>query len=117
MKVAELDKEMAKAKPDRQRVHALLRQMVEAMIVDYPRGQLVFQWKHGGENEGTLAWPTENPDGSPVEKYRGHTGARPPSVLEPNNRAFCVAALVSSFALRGEDETEDLLADVLSSRR
>ncbi len=38
MKVAELDREVVKTKPDRQRVNALLRQMVNAVVVDYVSG-------------------------------------------------------------------------------
>jgi hypothetical protein len=57
VKIAELEKEVAKAKPSRERVNALLRQMVRGVTVDYPRGQLVFEWRQGGQNEITFAMP------------------------------------------------------------
>lgn len=57
MKVAELEKEVAKAVPDRQRVNALLRQMVRAVTVDYGNGRLIFEWRHGGETSVVFAMP------------------------------------------------------------
>jgi DNA invertase Pin-like site-specific DNA recombinase len=49
IKIDELQKEVEKAKPNRQRVNALLRQLADAVVVDYAKGLLVFQWKLGGE--------------------------------------------------------------------
>ena len=70
IKVAELTKETAKSVPDRAQVNALLRQMLKGVVVDYPRGKLVFQWKHGGENELTFAMPDRQPDEGPLRKPR-----------------------------------------------
>jgi DNA invertase Pin-like site-specific DNA recombinase len=76
MKVAELDKEIAKAKPDRQRVNALLRQMVNAVVVDYVSGTLIFEWRHGGESYVHFAMPSgHDPDkgwSGVVEGRRGN---------------------------------------------
>ena len=58
MKVAELDKEIAKAEPARQRVNALLRQMANGVVVDYVSGNLIFEWRHGGESHVTYAMPS-----------------------------------------------------------
>jgi hypothetical protein len=60
LKVSELDKEVSKAKPDRQRVNALLRQMVRGVTVDYGSGRLIFDWKHGGQTSVVFAWGTDH---------------------------------------------------------
>jgi DNA invertase Pin-like site-specific DNA recombinase len=62
MKIGELKTEVAKAKPDRQRINALLRQLANAVVVDHARGALIFKWKPGGETY--LALPPAD-DGSP----------------------------------------------------
>ncbi len=82
MKVAELDKEIAKTTPDRRRVNALLRQMVNAVVIDYVSGNLIFEWKHGGESHVLYAIPG---GGNPNEGWSGVVSGRrgDPRALRP----------------------------------
>lgn len=43
---------------DRPKANAGLRSVLASVVVDYPRGALVFNWKHGGASEIAYAWPT-----------------------------------------------------------
>lgn len=45
---------------DLPRANAALRLLVEAVTVDYQRGALNFQWRHGGTSKLTYAWPAED---------------------------------------------------------
>jgi DNA invertase Pin-like site-specific DNA recombinase len=56
-KLADLRAALEAETLDRARVNALLRQLLKSIIVDYRSGQIVFQWKHGGESEVTFGWP------------------------------------------------------------
>jgi DNA invertase Pin-like site-specific DNA recombinase len=44
---------------DRTKANALLRQLLEEVVVDYPNGLLSLVWKHGGESEVVFGWPEE----------------------------------------------------------
>lgn len=47
-----------KAEPmDRAKANVALRSVVSAVVVDYPQGELVFRWKHGGESRVLYAFP------------------------------------------------------------
>jgi DNA invertase Pin-like site-specific DNA recombinase len=47
---------------DRKPANVLLRQLLSSAVVDFQRGALLLQWKHGGESELQYGWPTvENP--------------------------------------------------------
>ena len=56
----DLDNALATDPMDRQKVNVLLRELLDAVIVDYPDGILRFQWKHGGESQVTFGWPKED---------------------------------------------------------
>jgi hypothetical protein len=84
LKVAELEKEVAKGTLNRQRVNGLLRQMARAVVVDYVSGTLLFEWKHGGESYVTFAMPSDSDPGwSGV--VSGRRGA-PPRAATPTRR-------------------------------
>jgi DNA invertase Pin-like site-specific DNA recombinase len=64
MKVAELERELAKSKPDKQRLNALLRQVAKEIVVDYTLGSigsLRFYWRHGGESSVPFGMPYREP--------------------------------------------------------
>lgn len=44
---------------NRPKANLLMRSVLTSMVVDYPNGQLVFEWKHGGESSLQYAWPDE----------------------------------------------------------
>lgn len=47
-----------KANPlDRPKASALLRGVLHSVVINYPDGRLVFNWKHGGESSVQYAWP------------------------------------------------------------
>lgn len=51
--------EAATAAPlDPARVNAALRSVLRRVVIDYPTGNLVFDWKHGGESRLMAMWPT-----------------------------------------------------------
>jgi len=37
--------------------NAALRSVMSSVVVDFQNGNLVFNWKHGGESEVNCAWP------------------------------------------------------------
>lgn len=50
---------MGSSPVDRKRVNVLLRQLFAGIAVDYRRGCLSFQWKHGGESEVFFGLPEQ----------------------------------------------------------
>lgn len=42
---------------DRPLANAALRSVLSSVVVDFPNGNLVFNWKHGGTSSITYAWP------------------------------------------------------------
>lgn len=42
---------------DRPLANAALRSVLSSVVVDYPNGHLIFNWKHGGESSLMYAWP------------------------------------------------------------
>lgn len=58
-KVTDLVRALREQPMNKAEVNALLRQLLTGMIVDYQTGQLVFQWKQGGESDVIFAWPDE----------------------------------------------------------
>jgi DNA invertase Pin-like site-specific DNA recombinase len=51
-----LDAALSAPAIDRRHVNALLRQLFKAAVVDYRTGQLLLQWKHGGESDVSFGW-------------------------------------------------------------
>ncbi len=44
---------------DRAKLNTVLRQLLKSVVIDYQNGDLVFEWKHGGESSLMFAWPEE----------------------------------------------------------
>lgn len=42
---------------DRPMANAALRSVLSSVVVDYPNGEMVFNWKHGGTSAINYAWP------------------------------------------------------------
>jgi len=52
--------DIARGQPlDRQAFNAALRGLFQAVVIDYQRGELVFQWIAGGQSEIMYQWPNE----------------------------------------------------------
>lgn len=80
MKVEALKLALAEPRPDRRQINALLRQMARAVSVDWTTGDLVFEWKHGGQSRVTYGMPSApTKKGSPGRGKRG-TEQRPAEV-------------------------------------
>lgn len=50
--------EAARSSPlDKARLNAGLRSVLSRVVIDFPAGNLVFHWKHGGESQIMAMWP------------------------------------------------------------
>jgi DNA invertase Pin-like site-specific DNA recombinase len=58
-RLKQIDEALEAPEQDRRRINVLLRQLFTGIVVDYPDGQLVFQWKHGGVSQVFFAFPDE----------------------------------------------------------
>ena len=56
-RLRELEASLTGEPLDRPKANALLRSVLSSVIVDYPSGELVFNWKHGGTSSVNYAWP------------------------------------------------------------
>jgi hypothetical protein len=55
-RLAELDAALTSETLDRKAVNTLLRQLLTGATVDYLRGRVVVEWRHGGSSEVVFAW-------------------------------------------------------------
>lgn len=56
-RLGELESILTAEPLDRPKANALLRSMLSSVVVDYPSGELIFNWKHGGQSSINYAWP------------------------------------------------------------
>ena len=56
-RLKELEASLTGEPLDRPKANALLRSVLSSVVVDYPSGELVFNWKHGGTSAVNYAWP------------------------------------------------------------
>jgi DNA invertase Pin-like site-specific DNA recombinase len=59
-KIDELCKLLKRKPINRLEVNTLLRQLVNAVVINYPNGTLDFHWRHGGENFLVYSMPEEH---------------------------------------------------------
>jgi hypothetical protein len=58
-RLEELSGALAELAEDRTTANVLLRGLLSSAVVDWRRGSLCLQWKHGGESELQYGWPAE----------------------------------------------------------
>jgi hypothetical protein len=59
-RLEELSEALANLGGDRKAANVLLRGLLSSAVVDWRRGSLCLQWKHGGESELQYGWPDED---------------------------------------------------------
>jgi DNA invertase Pin-like site-specific DNA recombinase len=59
-KLADLETAFGAPQVDVPATNALLRQLLTAVVIDYPDGTLRFRWQHGGESQLLYAMPAES---------------------------------------------------------
>jgi hypothetical protein len=71
-KVALLQEAVEQQPLDRERVNAGLRGLFSQVVIDYPRAELVFHWRHGGASELVYdMWAEGRLDGQPRKRVVG----------------------------------------------
>ena len=49
---------------DKARLNTVMRQLLKGVVIDYRSGELIFEWKHGGESSLKFAWGEEDESGT-----------------------------------------------------
>ena len=57
MRFEELEDALTEEPINRQRINVALRTLVDNVVVEYDGGELIFNWRHGGETRIGYAWP------------------------------------------------------------
>lgn len=56
-RLEELEGALTETPTNRERINAAMRTLVDHVVVEYGGGELIFNWRHGGETRIGFAWP------------------------------------------------------------